>query len=168
MHFWNDCSWAAEVNSLVLVSSVITLIVILFSGSSGILPKSYASINNGLTGDFFDMNRQNLFDKEAAGSQLRSATGYLMDGLNKGVIDEKWLEANGFEADLLDGVDNNQLITATQHVMDGINNGDIDQQWIQDSLTSDNGGSGYAGGFVLILVLFILLVIIGAGFGIGG
>lgn len=74
----------------------------------------------------------------------------------------------GFDADLLEGVDNNQLIEATQHVMGGINNGEIDQQWIQDSLTNDNGGEGYYGAFVLILVLFILLVIVGAGFGLGG
>lgn len=155
-------------NSVILVSSVITLTVILFSGSSGILPKSYASINNVLTSDFFDLNHQNLVDKEVDGSKLINAAQFLMEGLNKGVIDEKWLEANGFEADLLDGVDNNQLIEATQHVMDGINNGEINQQWIRDSLTRDNDSSGYAGGFVLILVLFILLVIIGAGFGIGG
>jgi uncharacterized protein (TIGR01732 family) len=157
-------------NSVILVSSVIILTVILFSGSLGILPKSYASINNILTNDFFDMNHQNLVDKQVDASQLMNAAQYLIEGLDKGVIDEKWLEDNGFEADLLDGVDNNQLTEATQHVMDGINNGEIDQQWIEDSLTSDNGGggSGYAGGFVLILVLFILLVIIGAGFGIGG
>jgi uncharacterized protein (TIGR01732 family) len=155
-------------NSVILVSSVITLTVILFSGSSGILPKSHASINNVLTSDFFDLNHQNLVDKQVDRSKLINAAQFLMEGLNKGEIDEKWLEANGFETDLLDGVDNNQLIEATQHVMDGINNGEINQQWIQDSLASDNGSSGYAGGFVLILVLFILLVIIGAGFGIGG
>lgn len=158
----------AVMNSVILVLSVITLTVFLFSGSSGILPKSYASINSILTDDFFDMNHQNLVDNKVDGSQLMSAAEYLMDGLNKGVIDEKWLEANGFGADLLDGVDNDQLMEATQYVMDGLNNGEIDQQWVQDSLTGDNADSGYAGGFVLILVLFILLVIIGAGFGIGG
>lgn len=156
-------------NSVVMISSVIALTVILFSGSSGILPKSYASINNVLTDDFFDLNHQNLVDKEVDSSQLMDAAQHLMDGLSDGVIDEEWLEANGFDQDLLDGVENDQLIMATQHVMDGLNNGEINQQWIEDSLTGDdNGGSGYAGGFVLILVLFILLVIIGAGFGSGG
>lgn len=159
-------------NSVVMISSVITLTLILFSGSSGILPKSYASIDNILTDDFFDLNHQNLVDKEVDGSQLVDAAQYLMDGLNKGVVDERWLEDNGFDEDLLDGVDNNQLMEATQHVMDGLNNGEIDQQWIEDSLTSDDSGAsgdgGYGGGFVLILVLFILLVIIGAGFGSGG
>jgi uncharacterized protein (TIGR01732 family) len=157
-------------SSVILVSSVITLTVILFSGSSGILPKSYASINNILTDDFLDLNHQNLVDKEVDGSQLMNADKYLIDGLNKGVIDEKWLEVNGLNTDLLDGVETSQLTEAAQYVMGGLNNGEIDQQWIEDSLTSDNGGggSGYAGGFVLILVLFILLVIIGAGFGLGG
>jgi uncharacterized protein (TIGR01732 family) len=116
------------------------------------------------------MNNQNLVDKQVDASQLINAAQYLINGLNKGVIDEKWLEANGLNTDLLDGVETSQLTEATQHVVDGLNNGDIDQQWIEDSLTSDNvgGGSGYAGGFILILVLFILLVIIGAGFGTGG
>ncbi|WP_269466204.1 YjcZ family sporulation protein [Candidatus Nitrosocosmicus hydrocola] len=156
--------------SVILVSSVITLTVILFFGSSGILPKSYASINNILTNDFFDMNRQNLVDKQVDTTQLINAAQYLIDGLNRGIIDDKWLEANGLNTDLLDGVETSQLTEATQHVVDGINNGNIDQQWIEDSLASDNvdSGSGYAGGFILILVLFILLVIIGAGFGVGG
>jgi uncharacterized protein (TIGR01732 family) len=157
-------------NPVILVSSVITLAVMLFFGSSGILPKGYASINNILTNDLFDMNHQNLVDKQVDASQLMNAAQYLIDGLNKGVIDEKWLEANGLNTNLLDGVETSQLAETTQHVMDGINNGEIDQQWIEDALTSDNvgGGSGYAGGFILILVLFILLVIIGAGFGAGG
>lgn len=64
----------------------------MFSGSSGILPKSYASINNILTDDFFDPNHQNLVDKEVDSSQLMNAAQYFMDELNKDVIDEKWLE----------------------------------------------------------------------------
>lgn len=157
-------------NSVISVSSVFTLTVVLFFGSSGILPSSYASINNILSNDFFELNHQNLIDKQVDASQLMNAAQYLIDGLNNGTIDEKWLEANGLNTDLLDGIETSQLTEATQHVVDGINNGDIDQQWIEDSLTSDNvgGGSGYAGGFILILVLFILLVIIGAGFGVGG
>lgn len=160
-------------NSVVMISGVIALTGILFSGSSGILPKSYASINNVLTDDFFDLNHQNLVDKEVDSFQLMEAAHHLMDGFSDGVIDEEWLEANGFDQDLLDGVENDQLVEATQHVMDGLNNGEINQQWIEDSLTGDDSGTdgnggGYAGGFVLILVLFILLVIIGAGFGSGG
>jgi uncharacterized protein (TIGR01732 family) len=157
-------------NSVISVSGVIILTVILFFGTSGILPSSYASINNILTNDFFDMNHQNLVDKQVDASQLMNAAQYLIDGLNNGLIDEKWLEANGLNTDLLDGVETSQLTEATQYVVDGINNGEIDKQWIEDSLTSDNvdSGSGYAGGFILILVLFILLVIIGAGFGTGG
>lgn len=61
-------------NSIVMISSVIILTVILFSGSSGILPKSYASINNILTDDFFDSNQQNLVDKEIDSSQLMNAS----------------------------------------------------------------------------------------------
>lgn len=157
-------------NSVISVSGVIILTVILFFGTSGILPSSYASINNILTNDFFDMNHQNLVEKQVDASQLMNAAQYLIDGLNNGLIDEKWLEANGLNTDLLDGVETSQLTEATQYVVDGINNGEIDQQWIEDTLTSDNvdSGSGYAGGFILILVLFILLVIIGAGFGTGG
>ncbi len=153
-------------NSVVIISSVITLTAILFSGSSGILPKSYASINNILTDDFFNLNNQNLVDKKVDGSQLMGAAQYLMDGLNKGVIDQDWLETNGVDKNLLEGVETSQLIGATQHVMDGLNNGEIDQQWIEESLVSNDGGiGGYGSAFVLILVLFILLVIIGAGFG---
>jgi hypothetical protein len=77
-------------NSVVMISSVIALTVVLFSGSSGILPKSYASINNILTDDFFDLNHQNLVDKKVDGStQLVDAAQYLMDGLNNGAVDEK-------------------------------------------------------------------------------
>jgi uncharacterized protein (TIGR01732 family) len=156
-------------NSVVIISSVLALTAILFSGSSGILPKSYASINNILTDDFFELDKQNILDKEIDSSQLIHASQYLMDGLSEGAIDEEWLVANGLDEDLLEGVETNQLMEATQHLIDGLSNGGIDQQWIEDSLNSDNvGDSGYAGGFVLILVLFILLVIIGAGFGLSG
>lgn len=150
-----------------MVSSVITLGVILFFGSSGILPKGYASINSILTNDYFDLNRQNLVNNEVNGSEVMNAAQYLINGLDNGLIDKNWLKANGFSPNILEDVEISQLTKSTQDIMDGLQNGDVDQQWIEDYLTNSNdaGTAGYGGGFVLILVLFILLVIIGAGFG---
>lgn len=155
-------------NSVFIISSVFTLTALLFSGSSGILPKSYATINKVLPDNFFELDKQNVLDKELDSSQFMQAGQYLMNGLNDGVIDEGWLQANGLNEDLLYGIETNQLMETTEHLMNGLNNGEIDQDWIEEYLTSDNDGGGYAGGFVLILVLFILLVIIGSGFGGGG
>ena len=75
----------------------------------------------------------------------------------------------------LQGIDKDQLLRA----FESLKTTGIDEQWLQGidedqllralELTGiDSGSGGYAGGFVLILVLFILLVIIGAGFGLGG
>lgn len=49
--------------------------------------------------------------------------------------------------------------------MNGLNSEEIDQQWIEGSLDGDDDATG---GFILILVIFILLVIIGARFRVGG
>ena len=149
-------------NSVVIMMVVFALSGLLFSGTSGILPKSYASANNILTDNYLEFDKQGLLER-VDNPKLMQSLQYLMDSLNEGVIDGEWLKANGLNEDLLEGADNNQLIEATQYVMDSLNNGEkIDRQWIEDSLDGYDGG-----GFVLILVLFILLVIIGAGFGGG-
>ena len=93
--------------------------------------------------------------------QLQDAAQNLLKGLDEGKINSQWLETNGLDPNLLEGLSNDQLSEATQKVISGLNNGSMDKQWIEDSLVSSEEG-----GFVLILVLFILLVIIGAGFGI--
>lgn len=104
-----------------------------------------------LNGDLFNENGK---------TQLQNVAQKFLKSLEEGMINSQWLESNGLDKNLLDGVDNNQLIETTQKVITGLINGSIDKQWIETSLVSSEEG-----GFVLILVLIILLVIIGAGFG---
>ena len=68
----------------------------------------------------------------------------------------------GFEfSDWLNGIDKQQLLSAFEWLK---TNG-FDKELLSGSDTVN--AAGYGGGFILILVLFILLVIIGAGFGGG-
>jgi uncharacterized protein (TIGR01732 family) len=70
-------------------------------------------------------------------------------------------ELDKISNELLSGVDDQQVLAAFEWLKA---NG-IDKELLSGSDTVNS--AGYAGGFVLILVLFILLVIIGAGFGGG-
>jgi uncharacterized protein (TIGR01732 family) len=81
------------------------------------------------------------------------------------------LQSGGANNQWLQGIDEDQILGA----FESLQSGGANNQWLQgidedqilgafESLQSGEGDS-YAGGFVLILVLFILLVIIGAGFG---
>lgn len=144
----------------VLVFVAFTVMVCLFSASSGVLREGYASLSKNI--QYNDSGKH--FSKGANRHKLIDAAQKLLSGLKKGTIDGKWLKAHGLSKDFLTGVDKQELIDTTQEVLDGLKNGTIDQQWI---LKAISGGSGYSGAFVLILVLFILLVIIGAGFGLG-
>jgi len=73
----------------------------------------------------------------------------------------EWLKANGIDKEWFEEIDEQQLLAAFEWLKA---NG-IDKELLSGSDTVNS--AGYAGGFVLILVLFILLVIIGAGFGGG-
>jgi uncharacterized protein (TIGR01732 family) len=64
-------------------------------------------------------------------------------------------------SDWLNGIDEQQLLSAFEWLK---TNG-FDKELLSGSDTVN--AAGYGGGFILILVLFILLVIIGAGFGGG-
>lgn len=150
--------------SVLLLTSAFALAGLLFSGSSAILPKSYASIFNPLNGDITDLNDQISSSMNGNEDKWIQAGQYFLNGLYADEINDEWLEDHGLDEDLLEGIDQSMLAVATHHVMSGLSNGEIDQEWIQDSMLDDDG---YGGGFVLILVLFILLVIIGAGFGLG-
>ncbi|MGH9987575.1 MAG: YjcZ family sporulation protein, partial [Nitrososphaeraceae archaeon] len=67
----------------------------------------------------------------------------------------EWLKANGVDKEWFEEIDEQQLLAAFEWLKA---NG-IDKELLS--------ASDLEGGFVLILVLFILLVIIGAGFGSG-
>ena len=87
--------------------------------------------------------------------------------LLRGVDDQQvlaafeWLKANGIDKEWFEEIDEQQLLAAFEWLKA---NG-IDKELLSGSDTVNS--AGYSGGFVLILVLFILLVIIGAGFGGG-
>ncbi len=144
-------------NSIII--SVFTLIGLVFTSSSGIFSESYSTLDGSLQSNLPTLNGD-LFN-EMGNTQLQDAAQKFLKSLKEGMINSQWLESNGLDKNLLDGVDNNQLIETTQKVITGLINGSIDKQWIQGSLVSSEGG-----GFVLILVLSILLVIVGDGFGI--
>lgn len=149
--------------SVLLLTSAFALAGLLFSGSSAILPKSYASIFNPLNGDISDLNDQISSSMNGNEDKWMQAGQYFLNGLYADEINDDWLEDHGLDEDLLEDIDQSMLAVATHHVMSGLSNGEIDQEWIENSMLDD----GYGGAFVLILVLFILLVIIGAGFGLG-
>ena len=67
----------------------------------------------------------------------------------------------GLDNELLEGIDKEALLNTALNLLKGL---DVDA--LNEELTDGSGDSG--GAFVLILVLFILLVIIGAGFLGGG
>jgi uncharacterized protein (TIGR01732 family) len=138
---------------------IVALIGLVFTGTTGIISEGYSTLDASLKNNVPALD-ENLL-KEIENIQLQEAAQNLLDGLEKGTINSQWLESNGLDKNLLEGVDNDQLAETTQKLITGLNNGSIDKQWIQTSLVSSEEG-----GFVLILVLFILLVIIGAGFGI--
>ncbi len=144
-------------NSILI--TIFTLIGLVFTGTSGIISQSYSTLDDTLQSKITALD-DNLFD-EIDNRQLQEAAQNLLKGLDEGKINSQWLEANGLDPNLLEGVSKDQLSETTQKLMVGMNNGIIDKQWVETSLVSSEEG-----GFVLILVLFILLVIIGAGFGI--
>ena len=156
-------------NSKVIWTSVFALTALLFSGSSGILTtSSYATIEGIMKDNFLGLDKQKFSSLNLDKDQLSRAGQYLLNGLNSGDIDGKWLESHGLDSNLLNGVDTNQLTETTEFVLNSFNDGGLEQQSIQNMLDDDeseDGAGGYGAGFVLILVLFILLVIIGAGFG---
>jgi len=67
----------------------------------------------------------------------------------------EWLKTNGFDKEWLQNIDQQQFLSAFEW---------LKANGFDKELLSDSTG-GYGGAFVLILVLFILLVIVGAGFG---
>jgi len=73
----------------------------------------------------------------------------------------EWLKANGFDKEWLQDIDEQQFLSAFEWLKA---NG-FDKELLSGSDMANT--AGYGGGFILILVLFILLVIIGAGFGGG-
>ena len=73
----------------------------------------------------------------------------------------EWLKTNGFDKELLQNIDQQEFLSAFEWLK---TNG-FDKELLSGSDTVN--AAGYGGGFILILVLFILLVIIGAGFGGG-
>jgi uncharacterized protein (TIGR01732 family) len=99
---------------------------------------------------------------------LQKAGGSEFDELLSGMDEQQllsafeWLKTNGFDKKWLQNIDKQEFLSAFEWLK---TNG-FDKELLGGS--SDIGGSGYGGASVLILVLFILLVIIGASFGFGG
>ena len=114
-------------NSLLVISSIFTLTGLLFSGSSGILLKSYASINNDLPNNFNELYKQELLVEDFDKSQIIQAGEYLIDGLKSDKINEEWLRSNGLVEDLFHGVDKQQLIDDIQKLIDGFSKGSLEE-----------------------------------------
>jgi len=140
----------------VVVFVIVSIMGLLFTVSSGLLTEGYTSLSKNSRYDGSSMGLLKGVDRQ----KLLNAAQKFIHGLKKGMIDGKWLKAHGLDKDLLKGVDRQKLLDTTQKLIDGLKKGMIDQKWIRANF------GDYSGGFVLILVLFILLVIIGAGFGI--
>jgi uncharacterized protein (TIGR01732 family) len=94
---------------------------------------------------------------------IMELVGYLADGN----IPDGFNTAPNTIHEYLDQIDTRHF-ERLQAVMENKGGTDTLEHRLQNSVPMDADTDGYAGGFVLILVLFILLVIIGAGFGIGG
>ncbi len=146
-----------------------------------VIDTAQALVLNGLNDGVIDEQQLLSLQSDSDLEQITdTAQALVLNGLNDGTIDEQQLS-------LQSGSNLEQLFdTAQTLVLNGLNDGVIvDEQQLlslQEGVSSGHGGAsgsyaggfvhvsggGYAGGFVLILVLFILLVIIGAGFGYGG
>jgi uncharacterized protein (TIGR01732 family) len=109
---------------------------LLFTANSGILNEAFAIPEE--RNDYYYKDR---YDKDS------------FYGIDKELLGE-------IENKLFDGIGKGLLLN---NALNLLNEYDIDIGALEEQLLQDSGS--YAGGFVLILVLFILLVIIGAGFG---
>jgi uncharacterized protein (TIGR01732 family) len=130
----------------VITIGIIMSFGLLFTSSSGILK-----------GEVFAMQEE---EQQRNGYYYKDqySQGYDKDsfyGIDKELLDE-------IGNKLFEGIDKDLLVN---NVLNLLNEYDIVISALEEQLLQDSGS--YAGGFVLILVLFILLVIIGAGFGTG-
>ncbi|MGA7368628.1 MAG: YjcZ family sporulation protein [Nitrososphaeraceae archaeon] len=98
---------------------------------------------------------------------LQKGGGSEFDELLSGMDEQQllsafeWLKMNGFDKEWLQNIDQQQFLSAFEWLK--ANGFDKELLGGSDAMNT----AGYGGGFILILVLFILLVIIGAGFGGG-
>jgi len=142
------------------MKSVITLGIvltfsILFTTSSGLLKgQVFASIEEERDNSYYP-DKYPQYDRES--SLSAGSPGVFGGNILKGV-DREQLEE--IEDKLFQGVDKERLLN---NAINLLHEYDFDIGSLNEYLLDDSWG--YGGGFILILVLFILLVIIGAGFG---
>ncbi|MEZ5388825.1 MAG: YjcZ family sporulation protein [Nitrososphaeraceae archaeon] len=144
------------------MKSVITLGIvltfsILFTSSSGLLKgQVFASIEEEGENSYYP-DKYHQYDRESSFSA--GSPGVLSGNILKGIDKEQLKE---IEDKLFQGIDKERLLN---NAINLLHEYDFDIGALNEYLLEDSWG--YGGAFVLILVLFILLVIIGAGVGWG-
>jgi len=122
-----------------IIIGIVLTFVLLFTASSGILKGEVFAYEEERDSYYY----QDQYDKNS------------FYGIDRGLLEE-------IENKLFEGIDKDRLLNNALNLLDeyGVDVSGLEEQSLQES-------GSYASGFVLILVLFILLVIIGAGFGVG-
>jgi len=141
----------------VITLSIVLTFSILFTTSSGLLKgQVFASIEEERDNSYYPIKYPH-YDSESSFSA--GSPGVLSNNILKGIDKEQLKE---IEDKLFQGVDKEILVNNAIHLLHEY---DFDIGALNEYLLEDSWG--YGGAFVLILVLFILLVIIGASFGWG-
>jgi len=122
-----------------IIIGIVLTFVLLFTASSGILKGEVFAYEEERDSYYY----QDQYDKNS------------FYGIDRESLEE-------IENKLFEGIDKDRLLN---NALNLLNEYGVDISGLEEQLLQDSGS--YAGGFVLILVLFILLVIIGAGFGVG-
>lgn len=146
------------------MKSIITLGIvltfsILFTASSGVLKGQVFAYQEERDNSYYP-DEYSQYDGES--SLYGGSPGVLSGNILKGVDREQLKE---IEDKLFEGVDKERLLN---NAINLLNEYDFDIGALNEYLLEDSWGTGgYGGAFILIVVLFILLVIVGAGFGLG-
>jgi uncharacterized protein (TIGR01732 family) len=127
----------------VIIIGIIMTFGLLFTASSGILKGEALAYEE-------EQQRNSYYYNDKYQQEYNKDSFY---GIDRELLEE-------VENELFEGINKDLLLN---NALNLLNEYDIDIGVLEEQLLQDSWD--YAGGFVLILVLFILLVIIGAGFG---
>ena len=135
----------------VITIGIVLAFSILFTASSGLLKgQAFASIEE--RDNSYYPNEYSKYDSESSFSVGSPGThGNILKGVDREQLKE-------IEDKLFEGVDKERLVN---NAINLLNEYDFDIGFLNEYLLEDSWG--YGGAYVLILVLFILLVLIGGG-----